>query len=108
MRKLLWREYEMDGMWTAGNEMWKLLWRESASGRDVDGGSMGCGSCSGVNTRWAGCGRRFNGMWKLLWREYEMDGMWLGGKWDVEFFWREYETDGMWSGGKWDAEVALA
>ncbi len=47
-------------------------------------------------------------MWKLLWREYEMDGMWLGGKWDVEFFWREYETDGMWSGGKWDAEVALA
>ena len=39
---------------------------------------------SGVNTRWTGRGRAGNGMWKLLWREYEMDGMWLVGKWDVE------------------------
>ena len=63
MRGLLWREYEMGWMWT--------------------GGIMGCGSCSGVNTRRTGCGRARNEMWKLLWREYETDGMWTGGKWDA-------------------------
>ena len=84
MRKLLWREYETDGMWT--------------------GGIMGCGSCSGaregragygrkfngmwnssgVNTRWTGCGRAGNGMRKLLWREYEMGRMWTEAQWDAE------------------------